>query len=316
MLSNFTKILFLLTLIFGSTAQAVLIPLPYNEAPASVFDVLGISDTYRIGDEWGKKVVTNEDLNSNIHFKRMALATAKVGGGTGFYLGKFNGKHIMATNHHVCETSSDCLYTQVVFTALTQKFEIVEFFGSWPEIDLALFVINIETQQQETALLNVASNFAFNEDVVHGQQLVTIGYGTGSNPARRLVANQDSDCVTFSKTGEYRLMADPDDLNPGPYKAWSFANGCDVSHGDSGSAMMDKKSGKVIGIIWTGRIPKNPIVQSSSFLNGLLLNPTETIWKELSYGVPAIKMKEFLSNEIKAGKFSENNSKVLTNLLK
>jgi hypothetical protein len=89
-------------------------------------------------------------------------------------------------------------------------------------------------------------------------------------------------------------MADPDELNPGSYQAWSFANGCDVSHGDSGSAMVDRDSGDVVGIIWTGRIPKTPDIQDSKVLDDLLRTQSPRIWKELSYAVPAAKIREVL----------------------
>ena len=89
-------------------------------------------------------------------------------------------------------------------------------------------------------------------------------------------------------------MPDPDALNPGTYDAWSFANGCDVSHGDSGSAMVDRKTGKPIGLIWTGKIPKSPKVQQSQYLNEILQKQSPEIWTELSYAVPAAKIREVL----------------------
>jgi hypothetical protein len=115
------------------------------------------------------------------------------------------------------------------------------------------------------------------------------------------MANQDSDCYVFSQDSEYRLMGDPDEFNPGPYRAWSFATSCDVSHGDSGSAMVDRETGKVVGIIWTGRIPKKREIQSSSYLSRLFQDHGEEIWSELSYSVPAEKMGVFLTALLQTG---------------
>ena len=61
---------------------------------------------YRVGDEWSKKVLARRDLkNKKLKFveelRRTAEATAKVAKGTGFYLGQFNGFHLIATNYHV-----------------------------------------------------------------------------------------------------------------------------------------------------------------------------------------------------------------------
>ena len=254
--------------------------------------------TYKIGDEWGKKVVTQEQLDhESAAFKRAALATAQLGGGTTFYLGKYNGHFVMATNHHVLPSTS-CSGRTAVFPFLGLRLKCEKVFGSWPNIDLALYTVKIEKPEDERQLESVKGNFAFRQELRRGEPLITIGFGVADNPGRKLVANKDSDCKVFSNTAEYRLMADPDELNPGPYKAWSFSNGCDVSHGDSGSAMVDRDTGYVVGIIWTGRIPKNTKVQSSAYLDQLIVNQTEEVWTELSYSVPAPKMGEFLKIEI------------------
>ena len=59
--------------------------------------------TYRMGDEWGKKKVTIGELEKKSPFQRAAMATGSVSGGTAFYLGKYNGFHVVATNHHVMD---------------------------------------------------------------------------------------------------------------------------------------------------------------------------------------------------------------------
>ena len=264
------------------------------------FEGQNFNDTYRIGDEWGKKVVTESDLESDAHYRRMALSTAKVrGGGTGFYMGVHNGKHLMATNNHVCPAKFSCDRRNAVnFTLLGVRATMSEWIGSWTNIDLAIFAIKFQNPADAEKLNGLASPFAFNEDLYRGQPLVTIGYGMADNPGRVLVGNRDDDCRVYSGEAEYRHMRDPDALNPGENLVWSFANGCDVSHGDSGSAMMDRETGKVVGIIWTGRIPKERKVQDSSFMRGLLENPTEDVWDQLSYGVPAPMIREHLRSLI------------------
>lgn len=277
----------------------------------------GFDDRYRIGDEWGKKPVSEEDLASNEHFRRMALSTAKVrGGGTGFYMGIHNGRHLLATNNHVCESAWVCSKTHAVnFTKLGVKATMSEWIGTWTNIDLAIFAIKFDTKDDASRLTGLGSPFAFNEDLYRGQELVTIGFGVADNPGRVLVANRDDDCRVYSGTGEYRHMFDPDALNPGEHQVWSFANGCDVSHGDSGSAMMDRNTGKVIGIIWTGRIPKAEKVQSSEFMRALLETPTEDIWQELSYGVPAPSIAAHLRSQMDKGNIDPEAAETLNALL-
>jgi S1-C subfamily serine protease len=273
---------------------------------------------YQIGEEWGKKPVTQLDLESDPNLKRMALATARIrSGGTGFYIGRYNGRHVIATNHHVCPSAFECSGQGVVHFPLLNNARLnqLEFYGSWPEIDLALFAVTEPSEELAAELAQVASPLSFDEHLEHGQELVTIGFGGANNPQRQMVANRDSDCVVYSGDGEYRLMADPDDLNPGPYKAWSFANGCDVSHGDSGSAMMNRDTGRVIGIIWTGRIPKDPKVQSAQFMRNLLVNPTEEVWTQLSYGVPAVHMKAYISDLFVKGEIAPEHALTIRSIL-
>ncbi|MEK6555765.1 MAG: serine protease [Bdellovibrionota bacterium] len=322
------SILALLLLNFSVSAWAIT-PLHFNEAkPAEAFSVLkplpfgpnflrfttSSTDTYRIGDEWGKIPYSAKDA-ADPEISKMAKATARVDGGTGFYIGYFGGKFVMATNHHVCPSEIDCMGVNVRFTALNKSFAIREFYGSWPEVDLALFAIEVPVMADQALLNSVASPFNFASPLYRGQELATIGYGVGGNPARQLVVNQDTDCIVFSDKNEFRLMADPDDLNPGPYKAWSFANGCDVSHGDSGSAMIDRNTGEVVGIIWTGRIPKSEKVQHSDYLNNLLQTPTEDVWKELSYAVPAFKIGEYLGELLTSGTLEPSTAAVLEDIL-
>lgn len=288
--------------------------LPLTPAQWGLFAFGTGSDDYRIGDEWGKKPVTIADLeHASPAFRRAALATAKTGGATGFYLGKFAGYYVMATNHHVFPAAWGCLGSTLRFPLLNISVRCSKFFGSWPEIDLALFAVDLSSA--DAAKLDaVAGNFAFREDLKKGEELLTIGFGIADNPNREEVAEQDADCKVFSGDGEYRLMGDPDEFNPGDYQAWSFSHGCDCSHGDSGSAMVDRNSGKVVGIIWTGRIPKKPAIQRSDYLQRLFESGGEEIWTELSYAVPAKKMGEFLAAQLN-GSAPEDTKTMLRALL-
>lgn len=258
---------------------------------------------YQIGDEWGKLPVSDEELESNDVYRRTALATAKVGGATGFYLGEFSGEHVMATNNHVMSSRFGC--NQVTFPIKNLRFRCKEFLGTWKNIDLTLFTIKVKGAGEKEYLQSIAQNFDFDADIAIETPLITAGFGIAENRSRRLMVNQDDDCKSFSKPGEYRLMRDPDDVNPGPNKVWSFAVGCDVSHGDSGSAMVDRNTGHVVGLIWTGRIPKAERVQKSDYLDLILTEDnSEQIWGQLNYAVPAEQIKMILEGDIEAGKIA------------
>lgn len=283
------KLLLLALLVVPFAANAVE---PVNKLGSKeLFYDKAMNDDYQIGPQWGKEPLSQSQMQNTV-YARATGATAKIGGGTSFYLGKFGGAHVMATNHHVCPAAFSCLGKMAEFTVLKKSYRANSFLGTWNNIDLTLFTITVPTQD-ESLLANVAGNFAFDMPLYIGQPIITAGYGIANNQARSLMINQDAECEVYS--AGIRYMKDPDDFNPGPDLVWSFANGCDVSHGDSGSAMVDRNNGKVMGLIWTGRIPKDPIVRDAGYLARIKQEQSEDIWKQLSYAVPASKIQEFLT---------------------
>lgn len=284
------KIITAVALVLSFSAHARLELLP-NVASFNTGD----KEDYRLGDEWGKKRVTETVLrNSSPVFNRAASATALLPiGGTGFYIGKFHGVHVLTTNHHVCPNERDCVGDKANFRVLNRQFKMTKLLANLPIIDLALLALDVPTED-EAYLSRVAKNFSFKKDLKKGQELLTIGFGVGGNPQNYMMANMDNDCKVFSATAKYKLLADPDEFNPAGYSAWSFAHACDISHGDSGSAMVDRKSGDVVGVVWTGKIPKDHKVQSSVNLDKIYSSSSPAIWKELSYAVPASKIGEYL----------------------
>lgn len=277
----------------------------------------GDKKDYQLGDVWGKKRVAEENLkNESMVFNRAARATAYLPtGGTGFYLGKFAGKHILATNHHVCPIEADCVGTLASFNLLNKSFMMKKLLITIPTVDLSLLVIDIKPAD-EKSMLKVARNFSFSKEISKGLELLTVGYGIGNNPNDYMMANQDSDCKVFSTSDDFKLLADPDELNPAAYKAWSFAHSCDISHGDSGSAMVDRKTGDVVGILWTGKIPKSKIVQKSSNLLKIFESSSPLIWSELSYAVPALKIGDFLRHSLEDSQLEEKTKEIFKAILK
>lgn len=278
-------------------------------APAHAIYTTNVADftDYQIGDEWGKATVTPEIYaGRGGAFKRAAVATARVGGATGFYLGKFNGHHMMATNHHVMPNGRFCdLHRNVKFPIMGKQFACEKYFGHWTAIDLALFSITVTSKEDEEKLERVGRNFNFHANIYPGEELVTIGFGMFRNESRSLVFNDDGDCKVFSEKNDFRFINDPDRINPAEYKAWSFVTGCDVSHGDSGSAIVDRQSGDVLGIIWTTATQKPDRIRSSKYLDEALKKQSDDVWNWLSYAVPAQKIKAYLEEFLAANPSSD-----------
>lgn len=262
--------------------------------PGDGFDAA--SETYRIGDEWGKKPVTADALGrEDAVFQRAAKAAAAYGGATGFYLGRFEGRHVFATNYHVSERSCR---GSARLPLLGKSYPCDVLLGSWPEVDLALFTARVPASD-DALLAGLANNFAWDAAIRPGQELLTVGFGTAGNGRRQPMSNKDADCKVFSAENEFRLMADPDEINPGSYEAWSFANGCDVSHGDSGSAFVDRRTGALLGLVWTGGIPKSAETGRSATLARWMSERSPEIWTQLTFSVPAAKIRERLREHVR-----------------
>ena len=278
------------------------------------FQLDTVNTTYQIGDEWGKLPFSPNEMLADSVYAKTALATARVGGATGFYIGKFAGEHVMGTNNHVMGSRFQC--GRVSFPASKLALRCKKFLGTWKNLDLTLFTVSVNSKDDEEILSGISNNFAFHESIDRETPLITSGFGIAENSSRKMMINRDDDCISFSAAGEYRLMADPDDLNTGPNKVWSFAVGCDVSHGDSGSAMIDRVTGKIVGLIWTGRIPKATRIQDSAYLRQIIAEDNkEEIWGQLSYAVPAEKIKEILELEISSGKLKPATAEIISAMI-
>ena len=252
---------------------------------------------YQIGPTWDKYEVTQNLLSdSNPAFLKAAKATAKLtvifSTGTGFVVGQKDGQIMLATNHHVIEDQKFCDETRVDFDVLDiKRLRCDKVIVTSTELDLTLFTIKGLSPDAKEKLMAAALPLSKIEPQ-KGQNLLTIGYGFAGNDEGKMMVDQGEDCKTFSEDGEIRYMSDPDIINPGPYKTWLFAAGCDVSHGDSGSAVVDRSTGQVVGILSTGKIPKTPRVRSADFLKKIYDGSTEDVWNELTYMVPFSKILE------------------------
>ncbi len=263
----------------------------------------GDVEDYQIGDVWGKLPLKAADVKAgSAALKRAARATAKYsglgGGATGFFMGKFNGEYVLGTNHHVVDGVGCNRFVKLTFPFLADKSITVKckrIIGHWTDIDFGMIVLDIPASQQKYFDGN-GVNFAFDKKLERGTNLLTVGFGIAKNAGQRdMMVNMDNDCKVYSNTDDFLFMGDPDTINPGPYKAWSFAHGCDISHGDSGSAFFNRETGDMVGIVWTAATPKDPQIRTRKYLDALDPSSTE-IWTKLGYTVPAAKIYEHLKS--------------------
>jgi hypothetical protein len=265
-----------------------------NSEDESLFD-------YQIGPKWDKIIVDpSQQEGTHSVVTRTANATARLTvmftTATGFIIGEKAGRVLIATNHHVIEDQNFCDETKVSFESLgVHRLRCDEVILTDTTLDLTIFTLKgLEPKAQEKLLASALPLSKLGP--VKGQPLLTIGYGFAGNDDGELMIDQGHDCKTYSKDGEIRYMNDPDILNPGPHKTWVFATGCDVSHGDSGSAVVNRNTGEVVGILSTGKFPKIASVRSPDFLNKIYDSDSNDVWTEMTYVVPFSKILEQFSS--------------------
>lgn len=252
----------------------------------SLFPLSLFASTYQVGEKWSKKHIHSASKRVQILKESVGEVGARA---TLFYIGKINDKHLAVTNYHVCPNINNkanrCLEQWVKFfyyknkkgkslegviknVPLTQK-----------NLDLAVVEIEfnnlIEFDRAPTPLVFSDSQ------PYHSQELISIGYGAYNNEYGVLMIEENSfECQVFSH--QTRLIQDPDIINPVDYSVYSFLHGCDVSHGDSGSPILDRNSMEVVGLLWTGKTPKHDSISQRGFEQ----LPLEFLWKELNYASP------------------------------
>ena len=262
------------------------------------------------------------------HFRKLGRSTAHSstpeGNGTSFYVGKnrYKGKtyYIMATNKHlICRSRCDSfkfIDARKKGTLSILGFPLYEYYfkpstyyiGFWGDIDFALYAFKLndhlnlddhfskeKRKSIDTNLSNSRLEFDFTSDIYPGQELVTAGYGNRLNPRNaypfktslNLMFNFDEDCKVFSPRNEFDKVS---------ARTFSFAHGCEISDGDSGSPVMDRKTGKIVGIIWgfvEGGV--NDSNKNSEYIHTHYMNKKEA-FRNLRLAAPAPKIKTYLED--------------------
>ncbi len=269
------------------------------------FEFENLKNVFQIGPEWGRYKVTPELIESNGEiFKNAARSTGKltypgsIYGPVAFYLGRYAGHHLMATNHHVTNSFKTCfdgsIRCKITFPFQNQEIaEAIKLIGTWPELDFSLFEIKITNQTLETSLGESKMPLSFNANIAHGAKILTMGFGFRRNDKRELRYNSDQDCRVYSGTNEFRFeaMNGKDESS----RIWSFVHGCDSSSGDSGSAIINATSGEVIGILTAGAFPKHQNIFERKYMDNLFKYPDNRVWQTLSFATPSIKIHELIS---------------------
>jgi len=273
---------------------------------------------FQIGPQWDAKIVTNTFLTNRNDFltSKLALATMKIAtpwaSGTGFFVGKYNRQYLIATSAHVLKNIPTCVILPVhaIFTLQNKSYNCHKIIGVWNEIDLAIFSIREKKSEKFLKNLN-PMKFDFNDPYKHGSALMTMGYGTYRNTEGDLTLKESRDCMIYSPSGEFGRITQSDqnrDQKVTTKEMTVFATGCDISAGDSGSALINRQTQKVVGMVWTTTSPKPDKILTDTYLDSLISGQQDSndVWKYFSYGVSAPTIKKRLidwTNEVHRGGF-------------
>ncbi len=212
--------------------------------------------------------------------------------GTGFYIGKHNDNHIFVTNAHVMGRK-DCHKSKVTFLtdSLTERRVDCEkiLFSKFKNDKLDITVFTIKARNL-SSMAGVGLDVNWNFKPVPAMKLAQAGFGikrlrrgrTGKNQITeyKMNLNFDSDCVVVSEKDKLYNLSNMK-------TSFTFFTGCDVVGGDSGSAVIDRESGEVVGLAWGSGDTKGSL--SSEALWGELIGTKDP--KLLSYSSFAISMK-------------------------
>ena len=273
----------------------------------SAFERLHIRDTY--SRELYKEVYKS---TSNPHIKRLIENTVLINTpqkgdlarGTGLYLGKHNSKHLFMTNEHVLSKRFDCEKVQITFLkkGLQQGYanceEILVAYGKNIKMDMTLFTISDDDAER---MLGQGLELDPFSNLTSGTKLVHNGFGVkrpaSGSRARDLQkkynpkVGKDDDCVIVSPNGTLKTIS-----TKGGNVANTFTIGCDISSGDSGSALLDRETGKVIGLIWGAgeSLDDDDLISSQELHQKIVGSNDERVWKNMGFAISIPKIYSFI----------------------
>ncbi len=212
-----------------------------------------------------------DSLIENTVLINVNTLNSKVTRGTGFYIGKHKGNHIFITNHHVM-SKSQCDKAIISFinksgtTTKADCDQILLAHSSAEHSDITIFTI---PEKQLAGFVGKGLTIDWNFKLESKVKLAIAGFGAKlSRVGRvdnqrilrsfRMRLNYDSDCVTLNAKIYYMTPFNVGD---------TFIIGCDAIGGDSGSAVIERSTGKVVGLLW-GASDKGTV-------------SSKVLWKEL-----------------------------------
>jgi hypothetical protein len=258
-----------------------------------------IANNLQFGNRWDRKIVNqvavqNYPKDYIEYFRSVAKIQVLGGNATAFYLGKHAEEYIFATNNHVLPYSSLCRFATKLTFFDGQETLCKRFLGTSRKFELTLF--SVVKSDKVNRFLDSLKPFRFDfiNPPQHQEKLITIGYGGHNNGMGELSFVDDELCMVASQTSDFRLVDGEMILSKGkatPAQTLSFMHSCEGSRGDSGSPLISKKTGLVIGVYWGGKTPKGPRMRDPEYIRRVINeNRDKVIWSKFNMATPSIEI--------------------------
>lgn len=268
-----------------------------NAALAQEFNLYSLdlnkkTKQYVVGETWSREFV-NGSLTSTEALNKVIKATARVDlktdQGTAFYLGKFNGEHLMLTNYHVMSDVTQCSRNgKIYFEYLNKKFRCKAIIAKFKNFEATFFTIHVR-KKEEYLLENLALKFDFKNEYKSGHKVVTAGYGIHENSKRKLTYENSQTCVVATTNFQGNFLTVTKESVT--YGAYSFVHACEISPGDSGSALVSETTGKVIGLNWATAESKPLDLLNTLTVFDWIEKQVPALWNSMSYAVSATNLQ-------------------------
>ena len=284
-----------------------------------VFD----ENPFVIGEQWSRQYINLNKFSQYPPLYQKAIkATAKIdgpaGSGTAFFVGQHLGEFVFVTNHHVIPNSAFCTALTSITLFNNQRAYCKKLIVSWHNVEFAVFTVKTNGLSEKTLLATGPLRFDFHRHPRKREPLLSIGFGLFKNPGRRLTYADDEFCQVVSSWKRYRKVEGPEDVynkktkNKSRKRTWSFMHGCEGSQGDSGSPLISRETGRVVGVYWGGKSPKGARFKNAEFINKTIdQNRRTLIWNKFNMGAPAVKIHSKIKSSLRRGSSRRSTNKAI-----
>ena len=238
----------------------------------------------QIGDHWDRVPVSASWVKSNGPIVRSVFeSTVRANDATGVFVGVYAGVPVLMTAHHVMPDQDSCTGRDVAFYDFGKSnhlnqvhFTCSKLLGAWPDVDLSVFTLD-PSQASNPFFQGRGLKPAFNSSIPQFEMLLTMGHGSEQNPQNLLTVDMGSDCYVAGATDDFRFRDNT---------TWSMALACNESAGDSGSPIVDRATGALLGVVWGGHTDKDDDIANSGYVKSIVQANSPDIWVQLNYASP------------------------------